>query len=70
MEPQCRDGETPLIKAARAQAVRAYKFLLEHGSPNAEVEHRNKEDDNARALVVDNMRHWRIHGGATIQYTR
>lgn len=70
LEPRCKSGETPLGKAARAQAVRAYKFLLEHGTPHAEIEDRNCEDDNARALVVDNTRHWHISGGASVKYTK
>ena len=59
-----------MIKAARAQALRALKFLTENGSKNANVEQRNVEGDNARALVVDNMRHWSLEGGATLKYTR
>ena len=70
LELTCRDGETPLIKAARAQAVRAYKFLLENGTRGADVDVRNCENDNARALVADNMRFWRMPGGATVKYTR
>jgi len=61
LEARCKSGETPMIKAARAQALRALKFLTDNGSPNALVEHRNVEGDNARALVVDNMRHWSLH---------
>ena len=56
--------------AARAQAMRAYKFLLEHGTPHAEIEHRNREDDNARQLIIDNTRHWHISGGASVEYTK
>lgn len=61
LEARCKSGETPMIKAARAQALRALKFLTDNGSPNALTEHVNVEGDNARALVVDNMRHWRLH---------
>ena len=70
LEPRCQSGETPLVKAARAQAMRAYKFLLEHGTPHAEIEHRNREDDNARQLIIDNTRHWHISGGASVEYTK
>ena len=50
--------------------MRAYKFLLEHGTPHAEIEHRNREDDNARQLIIDNTRHWHISGGASVEYTK
>ena len=70
LEPRCQSGETPLVKAARTQAMRAYKFLLEHGTPHAEIEHRNREDDNARQLIIDNTRHWHISGGASVEYTK
>ncbi|KAH8094144.1 hypothetical protein JL720_4136 [Aureococcus anophagefferens] len=60
LEARCAYAETPMIKAARAQALRALKYLRDNGSKHAETEHRNVEGDNARALVVDNMRHWRL----------
>ena len=60
LEARCTADETPMIKAARAQALRALKYLRDNGTPGAFAGYRNVEGDNARALVVDNMRHWRL----------